>query len=201
MAPRRAAAARRLLPLVAAVAAALLLLVPRPADALFKATPTPAVANDSQNQEKDPKQKYTALEKPQEADELLIGWMGETYRDQQQHQANGNGGPDGAGAPNAPGNPRRGVPRVLSWNPRIMHFPGFLTDEECDELIRRAEPRLRRSGVVDSTTGASKVDDVRSSSGQFFSRGEFPVVKAVEERVAMWTQLPVDFGEGMQVLR
>jgi hypothetical protein len=186
------------------------------ADALFKATPTPAAvdADAQKEQQADPKQKYTALAKPQEADELLIGWMGETHRvaaGAEGAAAGGGGAASSGGAtaatatttapPNNGTQPRRGVPRVLSWSPRIMHWPGFLSDAEADELVRRAEPRLHRSGVVDAKTGASKVDDVRSSSGQFFSRGEFPVVAAVEERLAMWTHLPVEFGEGMQVLR
>jgi hypothetical protein len=151
----------------------------------------------------DPKaQKYRALDKPQEADELLIGWLGESYQPPPSGGGGGAGGRNGNGGNGAPSSAkRRPPPRVLSWDPRIMHFPGFLTDDECDELVRLAEPKLKRSGVVDSATGKSKLDDVRSSSGQFFSRGEHEVVARVERRVAQWTHLPVEFGEGMQVLK
>lgn len=33
------------------------------------------------------------------------------------------------------------------------HYMYFLVAEECDELVKNAEPRLERSGVSDSTTG------------------------------------------------
>ena len=36
---------------------------------------------------------------------------------------------------------------------RIFLYKKFLTEEECDELMKKAEPRLRRSGVSDSITG------------------------------------------------
>ncbi|KAF8058887.1 P4H3 [Scenedesmus sp. PABB004] len=123
-----------------------------------------------------------------QVDDRLIGWLGET------HVKRGGAAAAGAGRSDA-----RGL-RVLSWEPRIMHYRKFLTDEECDYIIAQARPRLRRSDVADSMTGRQKVSTVRTSSGMFFERGGDPVVRRVEERVAMVTMLPAGHAEGMQVL-
>lgn len=42
-------------------------------------------------------------------------------------------------------------------------------------LPLQARPRLEKSEVVDSDTGAGKADEVRTSSGAFFAVGETPV--------------------------
>ena len=41
----------------------------------------------------------------------------------------------------------------------------------------------------------------RTSSGMFFSRGQNQLIAAIEERIANVTGIPVENGEGMQVLR
>lgn len=43
--------------------------------------------------------------------------------------------------------------QVLSWDPRIFVYRGFLSDEECEAIKKAAGPRLYRSGVVDAETG------------------------------------------------
>ncbi|KAF6254960.1 hypothetical protein COO60DRAFT_261018 [Scenedesmus sp. NREL 46B-D3] len=117
-----------------------------------------------------------------EPDEKLTGWLGETYKGAKDAAADSSG------------------MRVLSWDPRIMHYRRFLSESECDELREMARPQLQRSGVADSITGKSKYDKVRTSSGMFFPRGQNELVKSIEERVAMVTMLPADNAEGMQVL-
>jgi prolyl 4-hydroxylase len=64
-----------------------------------------------------------------------------------------------------------------------------------------AKPKLERSGVSNAETGAEEVDDIRTSSGMFFSRGQNPLVARIEARIAAWTMLPVKNGEGVQVLQ
>lgn len=83
----------------------------------------------------------------------------------------------------------------------MFYYPNFLTPEEADHIKSLAEPQLLRSGVVDAGTGKSKVDDIRTSSGTFLQRGQDDIVAAVEQRIAEWTLLPVEYGEGLQVLR
>ena len=45
------------------------------------------------------------------------------------------------------------------------------------------------------------IDPVRTSSGMFLRRQHDDVVSAIEDRIAEWTLLPVEYGEGLQVLR
>ncbi|GAB2300418.1 Probable prolyl 4-hydroxylase 3 [Dionaea muscipula] len=90
---------------------------------------------------------------------------------------------------------------VLSWEPRAFIYHNFLSKEECDYLIKLAKPKMVKSTVVDSKTGKSKDSRVRTSSGTFLKRGMDKVVKDIEKRIADFTFIPVEHGEGLQVLR
>jgi len=89
---------------------------------------------------------------------------------------------------------------VLSWNPRIFLYRGFLSEAECDFLISLANPRLERSGIVEEG-GADGVSDVRTSNGMFFERAENKEIEEIEGRLSEWTLIPPGNGEGFQVLR
>ncbi len=94
--------------------------------------------------------------------------------------------------------------RVLASmrHPRVVVFGGFLTDDECAELIALAAPRLARSETVGSADAAtSEVHAARTSDGMFFGRGEKPLIERIEARVAELLRWPVDHGEGLQILR
>uniref|UniRef100_A0A0D9Z0H0 procollagen-proline 4-dioxygenase n=1 Tax=Oryza glumipatula TaxID=40148 RepID=A0A0D9Z0H0_9ORYZ len=71
---------------------------------------------------------------------------------------------------------------------------------ECDYLIGLAKPHMVKSTVVDSTTGKSKDSRVRTSSGMFLQRGRDKVIRAIEKRIADYTFIPMEHGEGLQVL-
>lgn len=97
--------------------------------------------------------------------------------------------------------PRRGM-KVLSWDPRIILYEGLLTDEECDHLVSKAEPRLTRSGVVDVDNPSNEgISDIRTSYGMFFDRQEDEVISYVEKKLSEWSLIPPGHGEGIQVLR
>lgn len=84
--------------------------------------------------------------------------------------------------------------------PRVVAIAGLLSDEECDQLIALAKPRMARSRTVQTSTGGEELNPDRTSDGMFFVRGEHPVVTAVEARIAKLLGWPVTHGEGMQVL-
>jgi len=86
------------------------------------------------------------------------------------------------------------------YNPRVVVFGNLLSDEECDELIALAKPRLARSLTVATKTGGEEVNDDRTSSGMFFQRGEHEVVRRLEARIARLVNWPEENGEGLQVL-
>ncbi|KAK7390701.1 hypothetical protein VNO78_18715 [Psophocarpus tetragonolobus] len=94
-------------------------------------------------------------------------------------------------------------PEVLSWSPRIILLHNFLSVEECDYLRAVALPHLRISTVVDTKTGKGIKSDVRTSSGMFLSPQErkYPMVQAIEKRISVYSQIPIENGELMQVLR
>ncbi|KAK2459209.1 Prolyl 4-hydroxylase 1 [Trifolium repens] len=94
-------------------------------------------------------------------------------------------------------------PEVLSWSPRIILLHNFLSLEECDYLRAVALPRLKISTVVDAKTGKGVKSDVRTSSGMFLSHEErkYPMVHAIEKRISVYSQIPIENGELMQVLR
>ncbi|XP_051117931.1 probable prolyl 4-hydroxylase 10 [Andrographis paniculata] len=89
---------------------------------------------------------------------------------------------------------------VISWEPRASVFHNFLTNEECDYLISIAQPHMEKSTVVDSATGKSKDSRVRTSSGTFLHRGRDKVVQRIEKIIADFTFIPVEHGEGLQIL-
>lgn len=94
-------------------------------------------------------------------------------------------------------------PEVLSWSPRIILFHNFLSMEECDYLRAIAKPRLQISTVVDTKTGKGIKSEVRTSSGMFLSSQErkYPIIQAIEKRIAVFSQIPAENGELIQVLR
>ncbi|KAK4566916.1 hypothetical protein RGQ29_002960 [Quercus rubra] len=69
-------------------------------------------------------------------------------------------------------------PEIISWSPRIIVLHNFLSMEECDYLRAMALPRLEISTVVDTATG-----------------------KAIEKRISVYSQVPIENGELIQVLR
>ncbi|XP_002530636.2 probable prolyl 4-hydroxylase 10 [Ricinus communis] len=89
---------------------------------------------------------------------------------------------------------------VISWEPRAFVYHNFLTKEECEYLINLAKPNMQKSTVVDSETGRSKDSRVRTSSGTFLSRGRDKKIRDIEKRIADFSFIPVEHGEGLQVL-
>jgi prolyl 4-hydroxylase len=86
-------------------------------------------------------------------------------------------------------------------NPRVIVFGGLLADDECDEMIALARERLVRSETVQTATGASEVNEARTSEGMFFNRGENPLCARIEARMAALLDWPLENGEGLQILR
>jgi prolyl 4-hydroxylase len=86
-------------------------------------------------------------------------------------------------------------------HPRIVVFGDLVSDEECEALVAAAQARLARSLTVETRTGGEALNVDRTSDGMFFERGENEVVARIEERIAALLRWPLEFGEGLQVLR
>ncbi len=85
--------------------------------------------------------------------------------------------------------------------PRVVVFGDLLSADECEELIALAGARLARSETVETRTGASEVNEARTSEGMFFLPGENPVCARLEARIARLLDWPLENGEGLQILR
>ena len=85
-------------------------------------------------------------------------------------------------------------------NPRVVVFGGLLSAAECEALMALARPRLARSETVQTETGGSEVNPVRTSSGMFFGREENALCAQIEARIARLLDWPLENGEGLQIL-
>jgi prolyl 4-hydroxylase len=85
-------------------------------------------------------------------------------------------------------------------SPHIVVFGNVLSDDECDQLIAAAKPRMNRSLTVATKTGGEELNADRTSNGMFFRRDENDVVKTLEARLAALVNWPIENGEGLQIL-
>ena len=85
-------------------------------------------------------------------------------------------------------------------NPNIAVIDGILSDQECEKLIALSAGKLRRSEVVDRSTGGHQTSKVRTSEGTHFQRAENAIVERLEQRIAAITGAPVLHGEPLQIL-
>ena len=148
----------------------------------------------------------------------LIGWMGEVHRPPASTNEGAREAPDGTAsgrasltmdASSVDGPERRedargedGAPRVtvLSWSPRAFLYSNFLSDEECEHLIKLGESHLERSTVVGGA-GEGEKSNARTSFGTFVTRRLTPTLRAVEDRVAEYSGIPWEHQEQLQLLR
>ncbi|KAE9450586.1 hypothetical protein C3L33_17512, partial [Rhododendron williamsianum] len=76
-------------------------------------------------------------------------------------------------------------PEIISWSPRIILLHNFLSTEVC----------------YYATMGIKS--NVRTSSGMFLNPEErkYAMIQAIEKRISVYSQVPVENGELIQVLR
>lgn len=85
--------------------------------------------------------------------------------------------------------------------PQVTLLDNVFSAAECDQLMALAQPRLRPSTIVDPLTGRDTVSAARSSEGMFFRLNETPLVARLDARLSNLMNLPLENGEGLQVLR
>jgi prolyl 4-hydroxylase len=74
-------------------------------------------------------------------------------------------------------NPKKNV--LLSHRPRIMFYPEFLSEDECEFLIDTAKGKLKRSEVVSE----QRVQAVRTSTQTWLAPEEYPIVMNIYSRL------------------
>ena len=91
--------------------------------------------------------------------------------------------------------------RVIHEDPRICHFPRFVSKRVCDWLIERARGRLERARVYDVRRQTDIVDDSRTNSFAVFSAMEADLVHLlVQSRMVAGCGQPVSHMEASTVL-
>jgi len=84
--------------------------------------------------------------------------------------------------------------------PMLAVLADLLSEEECEALIALAKPRLAPSTAVDPHSGQDVVAPHRNSFGMFFRLQENPFIARLDRRIAEVMNLPLENGEGIQVL-
>lgn len=84
--------------------------------------------------------------------------------------------------------------------PRLIVYGNVLSKHECAQLIALSQRKLARSTTVDEATGRAEIHPHRTSSGTFFAVNETPFIAGLDARIAALMQLPVENGEGLQIL-
>ena len=80
--------------------------------------------------------------------------------------------------------------------PLVVILGNVLSEDECDELIRLSRDRIQRSKIGKT----SEIDELRTSSSMFFQEGESDFVTRIENRISQIMNIPVEHGEGLQIL-
>lgn len=88
--------------------------------------------------------------------------------------------------------------QILSWYPRVVHFPNFIDKERREKIIELASLRLAPS-VVAMRKGETResTKNIRTSSGVFLDTDHDPsgTLKWLEDKIADTTLIPADHGE------
>lgn len=90
--------------------------------------------------------------------------------------------------------------KVLSRTPRIYLIENFLSPAECDHIIKEAASKLVRSAIIDTDTGGGSINIARTSQGMDFEDHHDPILTRIEKRVSKYTEIPLEYGEVLQVL-
>ena len=81
--------------------------------------------------------------------------------------------------------------------PLIVMLGNVLSNEECEELIRLSKDKMKRSKI-----GATReVNELRTSSSSFIEESENEIVTRVEKRISSIMNIPIEHGEGLQILQ
>ena len=92
--------------------------------------------------------------------------------------------------------------QALAAEPRVIHYPRFLTADECGHVASVGNDLLEPARIVDPRTGRAVPHPIRSSdNGLIGPAREDLVIRAINLRIAAATRTDVTQGEPLTVLR
>lgn len=86
------------------------------------------------------------------------------------------------------------------YPPFVAVIDSFLSNKECDQLIKSSEGKLKNSRVVSPIDGSFADHDARTSTSCGFQRGATDLITKIEKRIEALLHWPEIRGEGLQVL-
>lgn len=90
---------------------------------------------------------------------------------------------------------------ILSSDPDLRRYPGFLPPILCDYLTAKAAPLLQPSQIFDPGTGARRPDPWRRSlTAILHPLDQDPVTLLIDRMISEATEIPMDQGELLSVL-
>ncbi|XP_047059328.1 probable prolyl 4-hydroxylase 6 isoform X2 [Lolium rigidum] len=89
----------------------------------------------------------------------------------------------------------------LSWHPRVFLYEGFLSHMECDYLVSMARGKIGSSLLV--TDGARNISENNGDAGikLHLADSKDIVISKIEDRISLWSFIPKEHGESMQILK
>ncbi|KAL5103346.1 Prolyl 4-hydroxylase subunit alpha-2 [Taenia crassiceps] len=88
---------------------------------------------------------------------------------------------------------------VLQLEPPIVLWHDFVTQNEVDQIIEIAKPRLKRALVRNPTSGALEAAPYRVTKNVWLPDDMNALTKNINNRIRMATGLSIDHGEELQV--
>lgn len=82
---------------------------------------------------------------------------------------------------------------------KLKYIKNFLTDYECDHLINISKDKFNRSPVL--VNGENTYENSRTSTTHFYKKSEDQIIKLIEERVAGYTNKPINTLEPLQIVK
>lgn len=84
---------------------------------------------------------------------------------------------------------------------RVYVYHNFLSADECDHMIDLAKPELAAAEVVGGVNAPPVTSRSRTNLQKFLTKAQTPMVKTIEDRIALVTGTKEEQGEAIQVLR
>mmetsp|Transcript_27338 Transcript_27338/g.63743 ORF Transcript_27338/g.63743 Transcript_27338/m.63743 type:complete len:290 (+) Transcript_27338:75-944(+) len=89
-------------------------------------------------------------------------------------------------------------------SPRIYTAEHFLSDAECEYLMKHGEPHLQQSLTIDRDTGEYKPDSVRTNQQMYVTPEDCvsdPVISRIIRRLHRFARVPLGHAEQLQIGR
>jgi len=110
------------------------------------------------------------------------------------------------GKPHIDHAPHPSRPRMIevSFDPRVYVVDEFLSHDECDLLMKHAEPHLQVAMTINATTGQTQPDKVRTNQQMYISNEDcvhHPNISKIIHRMHKLARVPYGHAEALQVGR